>query len=119
MTTQRTEPHAGEAFVCEDCGARWYYTRQRCPDCGGGAIDTYALGEGELLAVTEARVTPEDVRSPNHLGLARFGDVRLVAQLADGSGAVGDTVAFGGAHELRGNRPGDHPRLRVVTATKE
>jgi len=107
-------PHAGEAFVCETCGARWYYTRHRCPDCGETAVATYALGEGELLAVTEVHVTPPDVRSPNHLGLARFDGVQLVAQLVDGSGAVGDTVAFDGEHELRGRRLGSHPRLRVL-----
>jgi len=103
-----------EAFVCAACGRRWYYTRERCPDCGGAEASTYALGEGELLAVTVTHVTPPDVRSPNALGLARFGDVRLIAQLTDADAAPGDRVTFGGAHRLRDGDARRRPRLVAV-----
>ena len=99
-----------EAFVCDDCGERWYYTRSRCPACGDDDVSTYALGEGELLAQTEVRITPPDVRSPNPLGLARFDGVQLIAQLADDV-AVGDRLTFAGAAHLREGDRREQPRL--------
>ncbi|WP_123620528.1 Zn-ribbon domain-containing OB-fold protein [Halorubrum sp. CSM-61] len=102
------------AFVCDDCGARWYYDRHRCPDCSGRTIGTYELGEGVLVARTTVEMTPPDVRSPNHLGIARFGKVRLTAQLVDGDVAVGDRVAFAGAHRLREGGDATDPRLTAI-----
>lgn len=103
------------AFVCDDCGARWYYDRHRCPGCSGRAIGTYELDEGVLVARTTVEMTPPDVRSPNHLGIARFGDVQLTAQLVGGDVAVGDRVAFAGGHRLRDGRDATDPRLIRVT----
>ena len=102
------------AFVCDDCGNRWYYTRHRCPDCRGDEISTYELADGELLAWTDVAVTPADVRSPNRLGLARFGDVRLIAQVSDDEVSVGDRVEFAGAYHLRKGDETVEPRLTVV-----
>jgi uncharacterized OB-fold protein len=99
------------AFVCDDCGCRWYYTRSRCPDCGGDGISTYRLDAGELLAVTDIAVTPPDVRSPNRVGLARFGDVQLIAQLRDDA-SVGDRVVFAGEFRLREGDEPTKPRLQ-------
>ncbi|MWV41973.1 hypothetical protein [Natrialba sp. INN-245] len=99
------------AFVCADCGHRWYYTRRRCPDCGGTDVSTYELAVGELIAWTENRVTPADIRSPNRLGLARFGEVQVIAQLTDDEASVGDQVAFEGAYHLRHGSETPKPRL--------
>lgn len=104
---------ADHAFVCDRCDRRWYYTRARCPACGCDDSSTYELGTGELLARTAVAVTPPDVRSPNDLGLAEFGDVRLIAQL-DTAASVGDRVAFAGSHRLRDGDRTRHPRLTVV-----
>ena len=102
------------AFVCDDCGARWYYDRHRCPDCSGRAIGTYELDEGVLVARTTVEMTPPDVRSPNHLGIARFGEVQLTAQLVDGDVAVGDRGAVAGAYRLRDGRDATDPRLAAI-----
>lgn len=109
------EPAAGErettatATECERCGAAWAYDRVRCPDCGGDSFRERELGTGELVATTVSRVTPSGVREPNPLGIARFGDVALTAQLADETLAAGDTVVLGGDYELRDGTRG--PRL--------
>jgi uncharacterized OB-fold protein len=105
---------ADAAFVCDDCGRRWYYTRGRCPDCQSDSVSTYQLTEGELIARTDIAVTPDDVRSPNPVGLVRFDDVQLIAQLADDSVSVGDRVAFAGAHRLRADDETEQPRLTPV-----
>ncbi|MFA1609768.1 Zn-ribbon domain-containing OB-fold protein [Halobellus rubicundus] len=107
---------ADEAFECPDCGARWYYTRHRCPDCGEREAATVELGVGELVAATRVEVTPADVRSPNRLGVAAFGDVRLVAQIDGSDVDVGDRVAFDGAYALR---EGDERREPRLTAADE
>lgn len=102
-----------QGFECERCGHRWYYTKPRCPECGDDAVSTYDLPRGELVAVTEVHATPSDVRSPNRLGLARFGDVQIVAQL-DGEPSSGDAVAFAGEHRLRSGDDDTAPRLTRV-----
>lgn len=107
------DPAVDEAFVCEACGERWYYTRVRCPDCGSDAVGTYELDAGEVLAVTEVAVTPPDVRSPNRLGLVSFDGVRLIAQLDD-EATSGDSVAFAGRHRLRTSDDSEQPRLTTV-----
>lgn len=109
-----TDLRVDQAFECPTCDTRWYYTRVRCPNCGEGDVRTYELGRGELVAVTEVHATPRDVRSPNRLGLARFGDVQAIAQLADDATAVGDRVAFAGAHRLRDGDDVSAPRLTRV-----
>lgn len=106
-----------EAFACDRCDARWYYEKDRCPECGDDNHSTYPLGTGKLQSVTVSRVTPPDVREPNHLGLARFADdVGVIAQLADDDLTVGDRVELGGEYDLRGSgesvRRG--PRLKRV-----
>lgn len=107
------DPAVDEAFVCEACGERWYYTRVRCPACGSDAVETEELDTGEVLTVTEVAVTPPDVRSPNRLGLVSFDGVRLVGQLGD-EASSGDTVAFTGAHRLRTSDDREQPRLTSV-----
>lgn len=102
------------AFVCDDCGNRWYYTRNRCPDCRGDDISTYELADGELVAWTTVAVTPVDVRSSNPLGLARFSDVQLIAQVSDDEVSIGDPVEFAGAYRLRNGGETVEPRLTVV-----
>ncbi|GAA0232515.1 hypothetical protein [Halobaculum roseum] len=109
------DPPADRAFVCRECGRRWYYTKPRCPDCGGdpSVHGTEELGAGEVRAVTRVEVTPGDVRSPNRLALADFDDVGLIAQV-DGDAAVGDRVAFAGSFTLREGDGERQPRLRVI-----
>ncbi|MCD2201705.1 hypothetical protein LPA44_17740 [Halobacterium sp. KA-4] len=100
-----------EAFRCGDCENEWYYTRNRCPDCQSATFSTYRLREGELVAYTTVNVTPPDVRSANVLGLAAFGDVRLIAQMSDDDPEVGDSVRFAGQYELR---EGGEKRARLT-----
>ena len=115
QSTTRTDRIAvDEAFVCEHCGHRWYYTRSNCPNCRRDRVTTYTLGEGTLIAVTSVVMTPPDVRSPNPLGIARFGEVQVVGQLAQ-EAAVGDRVTFAGAYRLRDGDEETNPRLTVVT----
>jgi uncharacterized protein len=106
-------------FECTNCENRWYYDRYRCPDCGSTHFDDWQLGHGTLIARTTARVTPEDVRDENGLGLAEFGDgVRVIAQLSDieGPPAIDDTVELAGKVPLRddGGEPILGPRLVPV-----
>lgn len=108
------------AYVCTDCGHRWYYARARCPECTGGSTDTYELDAGTLLAETTARVTPPQVRDENPLGLAEFDHgVTVVAQIAGDRGRpeVGDAVELAGEFALRGDATG--PRLRPVEGAAE
>lgn len=100
------------AFACRACDRRWYYTRCRCPDCGAAEFSTYRLGDGVLVALTEIAVTPDDVRSPNRIAMARFDeDVQVTAQVTGDDVSTGDRVAFDGAHRLRGRSDVDNPRL--------
>ena len=104
---------ADHAFVCDDCRHRWYYDRRRCPACGRGAESaaTVPLETGEVVATTTVETTPPDVRTPNHLALARFDEVRLIGQAAAGDLSPGDAVRFEGAHRLREGRDRTDPRL--------
>lgn len=97
------------ATECRNCGETWAYDRARCPNCGGEAFADVELGVGELVATTVSRVTPPDVREPNPLGVARFGDVQVTAQLADDDLEPGDDVVLAGDYELREGARG--PRL--------
>ncbi|MFC7203234.1 hypothetical protein ACFQJC_06885 [Haloferax namakaokahaiae] len=103
-----------EAFQCSHCGHRWYYTRSYCPNCRGETFETDALGVGTVVAVTTVEVTPPDVRSPNWLALARFDDVRVLAQL-EAPASKGDRVRFSGEYRLRSGDEHRGPRLTVVT----
>lgn len=94
-------PPTNRAYRCRTCAAHWYYTRPACPECRSADHETYELGVGTLLAETTARVTPDDVRAPNRLGLVDFDGVRVLAQVEDGA-TVGDDVSFAGDHALRG-----------------
>ena len=112
--TARDDPAVpvDHAFVCEACASRWYYTRERCPDCGADDVATERLRTGRVLATTTVHATPPDVRTPNSLGLVRFDDVTLIAQLADNSTEAGDAVEFGDSAVLRDGDPStDGPRL--------
>ncbi|WP_241981479.1 hypothetical protein [Halorubrum sp. GN11_10-6_MGM] len=107
---------ADRAFACDDCGRRWYYDRRRCPDCGRSSADasTVPLETGEVVATTTVETTPPDVRAPNHLALARFDEVQLIAQAAAGDLSPGDAVRFEGSHRLRESRDRTDPRLVAV-----
>jgi len=107
---------ADRAFACDDCGRRWYYDRRRCPACGRGAESaaTVPLETGVVVATTTVETTPPDVRAPNHLALARFDGVRLIAQAAGGDLAPGDAVRFEGTYRLREGRDRTDPRLLAV-----
>jgi len=113
--TDRDLP-ADRAFVCDDCGHRWYYDRRRCPECGRPSADasTAPLETGAVVATTAVETTPPDVRAPNHLALVRFGDVQLIAQAADGDLSPGDTVRFEWPHRLRESPDQTDPRLVAV-----
>ncbi|WP_434520970.1 hypothetical protein [Halorubrum sp. AS12] len=107
---------ADHAFVCVDCGRRWYYDRRSCPDCGRSSTEdsTVRLETGAVVATTTVETTPPDVGAPNHLALVRFGEVRLIAQAADGDLSPSDRVRFDGSHRLREGRDRTDPRLVAV-----
>ncbi|WP_017343500.1 hypothetical protein [Halorubrum sp. T3] len=107
---------ADRAFVCDDCGHRWYYDRRRCPACGRGAESaaTVRLETGAVVATTTVETTPPDVHAPNHLALVRFDEVQLIAQAAAGDLSPGDRVRFDGSHRLRDERERTDPRLVAV-----
>ncbi|VTT86813.1 hypothetical protein DM2_2851 [Halorubrum sp. DM2] len=113
--TDRDLP-ADRAFVCDDCGNRWYYDRRRCPNCGRSSADTATvrLETGTVVATTTVETTPPDVRTPNYLALVRFDEVQLTAQAADGNLSPGDRVRFAGSHRLREGRDRSDPRLVAV-----
>ena len=115
VSTDRDVP-ADLAFVCDGCGHRWYYDRRRCPACGRGAESaaTVRLEDGEVVATTTVETTPPDVRAPNHLALARFDEVQLIAQAATSDLTPGDAVRFEGSHRLREGRDRTDPRLVAV-----
>lgn len=105
-----------ELLECQDCGARTYYEKHRCPECGGAAFDRVPAGNGELLSVTTVHVTPEGVREPNALGLAAFpGGANVVAQL-DEELSVGDEVRLVGDRELRTVEDGPLRGVRIAAA---
>lgn len=108
-TTERDRRATAVALECTTCGAASAYDRVRCRHCGGDEFRAVELGEGELVSTTVSRVTPPDVREPNPLGVARFGDVALTAQLADETLSAGDAVVLAGDYELRDGTRG--PRL--------
>ena len=97
------------ATECVDCGEAWAYDRVRCPACGSRDFESRSLDKGELVSATVSRVTPPGVREPNALGIARFGDVQVTAQLADDDLEPGDDVVLAGDYELREGERG--PRL--------
>jgi uncharacterized OB-fold protein len=117
MTNELDGPDSGDggretpatATECVACGAASAYSRVRCRNCGGDEFQAVDLGEGKLVSTTVSRVTPPDVREPNPLGIARFGNVALTAQLADADLSAGDAVVLAGDYELRDGTRG--PRL--------
>ena len=113
-TIGTTDLAVEEAFECDACGHRWYYTRARCPNCEGTSASPFGLGTGTVVTWTDARVTPPDVRAPNRLVLADFDGVRLVAQLAGDAVDVGDRVRFAGEYRLREAPGARGPRLTAV-----
>lgn len=122
--TGRDLPRADECYRCEACGERWYYTKPVCPACGADADRATAvpLGTGEVIATTEVHATPEDVRSPNSLGLVRFDDgTQVVAQVGDSAVEAGETVAFAKEYVLRdnGDDPVRGPRLAPAPRSDE
>lgn len=105
-----------DVFECGDCGHQTFYDKRRCPECGHDDFTRVPAGEGELLAVTVVHVTPEGVRTPNTLGLARFaGGANIVAQL-EGDLEVGETVTLVGDRDLRKTDDGiiTGPRIASV-----
>lgn len=90
-------------YHCTECNHRWYYTKPICPNCGRNTIETYELDVGIVASTTVVHTTSEGVRSPNWLAFAQFGEVGVIAQVADTVDALtaGDPVRFAGEHVLR------------------
>lgn len=108
--SDRTAPD--RAFVCTSCEHRWYYSGERCPECGAEDVDTYQLAEGRVVATTTVHATPPGVREPNSLAIVRFDDITLIAQLEDETIETGDDVTFGEESVLRdGDTAIEGPRL--------
>lgn len=107
-----------DAFECVDCGWRTFYERSRCPECGNESFEPWQPTVGTLLAKTTNYVTPDGVRQPNALGLARFdGDVDVVAQLEDDV-EPGDDVRLEDGYELRETDDGALIGARFVAASR-
>lgn len=92
-----------DAFRCVDCDHRWYYTKPACPVCNSITVEEYELDIGVVESTTTVYVTPDGVRSPNRLALARFANISVIAQVSDDSAelAVGDQVQLTGEYTLR------------------
>lgn len=101
---------------CDSCGRRTFYETQRCPDCESDQFVEREPGIGELIAITQVHVTPDGVREPNALGLARFDHgANLIAQL-DGDLSVGDATSLSTDNDLRAVGDGVRTGLRLVPA---
>lgn len=94
------------AYRCMNCSHHWYYRKPSCPKCNSETVESYALDTAVVLSTTTVHATPKGVRSPNHLALAQFENVNVVAQIANGIGELttGDRVRFGEKHDLRENK---------------
>lgn len=101
---------------CANCGRRTFYEKQRCLDCESDQFDERDPGTGELVSITRVYVTPDGVREPNRLGLARFKHgANLIAQF-DGDLSVGDAVSLSVDSELRDVEGDVHIGPRLVPA---
>lgn len=91
------------AHHCTECNHQWYYTKPICPSCEQNTIETYELDVGVVESTTIVHTTPQGVRSPNRLALARFEGIGVIAQVADTADALvaGDSVRFAGEYVLR------------------
>lgn len=119
MTSRVDRPNrADHAYQCIECDCRWYYTRPTCLECGSDTIETYDLDVGTVASVTIVHATPEGVRSPNRLALARFDGVGVLAQVADSVDELvaGNEVRFAGDHVLRETDADVITGPRLVTA---
>ena len=104
MTSRADQPNrVDRAYRCVKCNRRWYYTKLICTGCGSDTIETYDLDVGTVASVTVIHATPDGVRSPNRLALARFDGVGVLAQVADSVDglAAGDEVRFADDYVLR------------------
>jgi hypothetical protein len=95
---------AGEATYrsCVACGHATLPPRERCPDCGAGALESEPLdGRGEISSYTEISVTIPKFHgeTPYTVALVELADdVALTGQLRDATAddvAVGDPVVLG------------------------
>lgn len=113
-----TTPPVDCAYECMDCGHRWYYTKPICPECASDSIELYDLDTGIVESVTTVHATPGGVRSPNRLALVRFGEIGVVAQIAEDTTELdsGDRVRFAGEYVLRETRSGPITGPRLTTA---
>lgn len=92
-----------DVLECVNCGARTFYRKERCPECGCDRFAEREPGVGELVSTTRVHVTPPGVREPNALGLVRFRDGgNVIVQLEDEL-EVGDTVRLVNGYALREN----------------
>ena len=102
-----------QSFDAHRCpnGHLSYPGHTRCPDCGEKQTETVDLADRTATVVTwtTSNATPPGVREPNPLGIARFGEVQLTAQLADDDLEPGEDVVLSGDYELREGERG--PRL--------
>lgn len=103
-----------KVLECTRCGRRTFYEKECCLECGSRAWNEREPGTGTLLAITTVHVSPDGVRRPNRLGLARFeagGD--LVAQLETDL-EVGERVALDHDTVLRDGERSAHVGPRFV-----
>ncbi len=90
-----------EAIVfetCDACRKRWYFTRSRCPTCGGSVTRSPSRGEGTLCAVTTVSRPPApELRAyaPYRIALVEIDEGFRMMGHADDGLAVGDRVRSG------------------------
>ncbi|NHN48021.1 hypothetical protein G9464_10480 [Halostella sp. JP-L12] len=96
-----------KVLECSNCGYRTFYKKKHCLECGGQEWNKQEPGVGELLAITTVHVSPEGVREPNRLGIARFEGANLVAQIRKGLNP-GDNVKLDDSNILREGDNGTH-----------
>lgn len=89
-----------DLLECTECGHQTFYDKHWCPDCAHETFRTRDPGVGTLRAITMVHITPDGLPAPLALGIARFDNARVIAQLDDDL-SVGASVRLEDGFELR------------------
>ena len=93
-------------FRCKSCGRVMYPRHDRCLSCRGTEFEEVELAEeGTLLTYTKVYALPEGIEMPPlTLGIADFGGVRALGQVATDDPKVGMRLrpVWGKLRKLKG-----------------
>jgi len=93
-------------FRCKSCGRVMYPRHDRCLSCRGTEFEEVELAEeGTLLTYTKVYALPEGIEMPPlTLGIADFGGVRALGQVATDDPKIGMRLrpVWGKLRKLKG-----------------